>query len=90
MKPGIDASRGLVKKIGSANVADKDKVTSEHEARLGGLSAIGDEKGEMLGGVPRRMNRTHGDVAEHDFVTILHAYRLIEVRAVCPVGPALV
>jgi hypothetical protein len=51
------------RQFGSAEIAHHERVTSEPEPWLVGAGSIGDQEGDVLGGVSRRMQDRDQDVA---------------------------
>ncbi len=83
---GVDAAGGLVQQVRAAEVAGEDEVTGEQVAGGVGERAVGDQEGQVLGGVARGVQGLDGDVAQGDLVVVVQASGL---EAVLPVGAAL-
>ncbi len=94
--------RGALEQVGPSHVAHEDEVAGDRSDRLGRRGAVGDEEGEVLRRVPRRMQRldphaTHvervpvaernGAVARGEVVAPVVAALVGEVeRRLCPGG----
>ena len=83
---GVDPAGGLVQEVRAAQVADEDEVAGEEVARLVGERAVGDQEGEVLGGVAGGVSRLDDDVAQGDGVTVVQPFGF---EPVLPVVAAL-
>ena len=83
---GVHAAGGLVQQVRTAQVAGEHEVAGEQVARGVGEGAVGDQEGQVLGGVARGVHRGHHDVADADLVAVVQAGGL---ELVLPVLPAL-
>jgi len=82
----LTASGSLVQEVRAAEVADEHEVAGEEVARVVGERAVGDQEGEVLGGVPGGVSRLHDDVAQGDGVAMVEPFGF---EAVLPVVTAL-
>ena len=69
---GARAVFGARCKLGAAEIADHQRVAGEHEPRLVGAGAIGDEERNMLRSVSGRVQHLDGHVAESEHVAVAH------------------
>ena len=83
---GVDAAGGLVQQVRAAQVPGKDEVTGEQVAGGVGERAVGDQEGQVLGGVARGVQGLDGDVAQGDLVVVVQPSGL---KPVLPVDAAL-
>ena len=86
LEAGVDAAGGLIEQVRAAQVPGEDEVAREQVA--GGVRerAVGDQEGEVFGGVPGGVQGLDGDVADADRAAVVQAFGL---EPVLPVQPAL-
>lgn len=85
VKAGVDPAGGLVEQIRSPQIADEDEVAGEHEPGLLRCGGVGQQEGEMFGGMPRSVHHPQHQLADGDGVTVSQAFALV---AVLPVSSA--
>ena len=83
---GVDAAGCLVQQVRAAQVAGEDEVAGEQVAGLVAERAVGDQEGQVLGGVARGVDGLDADVADGDLVAVVEAFA---VEFVLPVRSAL-
>ena len=66
----LDAG-GFLEEVGAAHIAHEDEVAGEEEHGLVRGGAVGDEEGDVLGGVAGGVDHPDADVADADLVAVL-------------------